>query len=138
MAKFRVMDSSHVENKRLYEKGDVVETTRDLVAMFGPKFKRVSDAAIPTIAPPLNDQGTPPRIETPAGPDDVETEEEGIVTSPLGDDVTSQFLIEGDKHLVFRKGAKYFVAYATDPNTALNEKGIKKAEVEDFIREYEE
>jgi len=38
MRKFKVIAGSHVENKKVYSKGQIVRTERDLVKMFAGKF----------------------------------------------------------------------------------------------------
>ena len=57
MAKFKVKEGRHFEDGVKYEKGQVVETYRDLVAMFPEKFERVIEApsaSSPSTSPPAS------------------------------------------------------------------------------------
>lgn len=50
MGRFRVKESKHSEGDRTYAKGEVVETERDLVALFGnTKFEELGDEEPPEV-----------------------------------------------------------------------------------------
>ena len=52
--KFKVMGGNHSENKKTYEKNDVVTTENDLVKMFGKKkFQRVDEHIVPAEVPEI-------------------------------------------------------------------------------------
>ncbi len=151
---FRVMGGSHVQDGKKYKKGDLVETSLDLCSMFRGKFKRVYKEELAE----LKDQGVEyvgadnkPDIPKPEDVKPVETstsektetkqdtstQEPVKPTSEHGKDVTSEFPT-ADKAglLVFEKSKWYTVVDKAD-NQVLNEKKLRKAEVEDFVEQYE-
>lgn len=44
--KFRVLDGTHIENKKTYTKGKIVRSTRNLAALFVNKFVEVAQPAV--------------------------------------------------------------------------------------------
>jgi hypothetical protein len=137
--KFRLLTSSHAdESGRSYEKGAIIESSKDLVAMFGKeKFEAVSSAVAATApaAPPAakkEPQSSAPAAEV----DTVETKEVEPVESELGENVTAKFPTAQENGLiVLHKGKKYFVADEGTPNEKLNTDDDLKnqSEVEDWL-----
>lgn len=61
MPRFRLLGGSHVEGEKVYRRGDIVQTSRNLVSMFGRgNFELVRDPSIlPTKAPRLDEDPGP-------------------------------------------------------------------------------
>lgn len=87
--------------------GNVIESDVDLAKVFVGKFERIE-----------------------VGASDVSVKASG----DLGKDVTERFEnAKEEGFLVFLKGKSYSVADADDPQVALNEEPLKKADVEPFV-----
>lgn len=117
---FRVKSSVHVNEKgRVYEKGDVVETEKDLIATFGAeKFEKASASNFSADALPGAD---------------VESEDEG----ERGDEVTDKFEgAAGSNFRVFKRHGVYSVYNANDLTEPLNEEEFtRKDQVAAYISE---
>lgn len=120
----------------IHKAGDnaIIESDRDLVTMFPNKFERVDE--INPAKPEKSDvqkaaeegfKGVMPPADPPA-----EQEEE----EPLGRDVTHRFpLAEEEDFKVFAKGGAFFVVEADDPDVPLNDKPLKRKDVEQFVEQ---
>jgi len=128
----------------VYKPGDVIESDTDLAKNWPDKFDRVKvgpsedtpdedEADIQAAAEEGAKDVTPPDEDE---DEDFDDEEEEKV--PLGKDVTEKFprAEEEELKVFYKKGKGFFVTETEDPFTALNEKKLKKAQVEDFIDEY--
>lgn len=133
--KFKVLVGKAQHGGKLYRKGDVIDVDFDLVAKHGKgKFERIHEEegfAAPQASPRQKAQKA---AATEADSDDTAAATE----STLGEDVTADFPEAAKQGLkVFRSGAWYHVATEDDPNTAVNEKALHKADVAKFVREFE-
>lgn len=126
----------------VYKAGDVIESDKDLVAMFKGKFERVdlippatepTTPTVPVIPPPSQEQ--PPKATKAEAPDKSPVREGA--PSVLGRNVTKRFprAVEED-FVVYANGGAFFVCEADDPNTPLHDKPLKKATVTGFIENY--
>jgi len=115
------------QGPRVYEAGEIVESTEELDKIFLNKFEKV------------NGEGKGKKKKKgEEGEEEEGAKEEG---EPLGDDVTEKFPEAKDAGLmVFKEGRHYFVATASDPTTALNddEELTTQEAVNDFIEDYME
>ncbi len=103
------------------EDGYVFDTDLDLIQMFPNKFERVQ------VGP---DVPKPPESKKPS-----KAEEDA--SNPLGRDVTKRFPKAAEEDFkVFADGGAFFVCESDDPTKALNDKPLKKAQVEKFVEEY--
>jgi len=111
---YKVLEGRHVENGRVYSKGDVVETERELDKIFPrlTKFARV----------------TPEDTEAEGGAGD------GPAASAYGTDVTTLAISDGlPEHIrVFQKGS-WFHVVDTSNGVALNGKALRSQELEEFL-----
>lgn len=136
---FKVLRGSHYQGKKIYKKGETVESFRDLVAVFGKKkFERDYPAEQRTVSVAR----AKPNIPLPV--DDVEEEVEEIedddkVEEPLsihGENVTSEFpTAEKVDMIIFVKANWYSVIDKRD-NKVLNKKKLRRKEVEPFLEQY--
>jgi len=133
---FKLKRGKHCQrDNKVYKKGDTVESSLDLVTVFGKaKFerdyeaeKKIGIAAViskPNISPPV---------------DKVEDKGEGkskSVLSPFGKDVTSEFpAAEKIEVSVFEKSRWYTVVDEAD-DSVLNKKSLRRKEVEPFLNQY--
>jgi len=139
MAKFRLLAGIHVMQGRVYGKDEIICTSELLDEMFKNKFEKVHDstpiakAIVSNIAPPA---AKAPVVDAPQ----VDEDDAGEVAPPDGDDVTADFQQAVDQDFkVFRRkeGRKslYYVYDADDLSKPLNDKGVKKGEVDGVIEE---
>lgn len=119
---FRLVNGTHEERGKVYGPGMTVSSTRDLKSIFPQKFASLGELA--------EDDSV-----TDAVPEDDETAPDSVpVTSALGEDETSDFNGATEAGIrVFRRGAYYYIAAASDTDTSLVEKGMRRNEVEDYI-----
>jgi len=142
MARYKLVGASHVEGKRTFQRGDVIESTKNLAAAFPLKFQLVVDpppavSVDPPAMPPLATQAELDAITAQAGAG-VAGPPEGVVPSTLGADVTEAFKDAAAKGLlVLKQGAKHNVARASAPNAALNDELLTKMEAKAFIADYD-
>jgi hypothetical protein len=150
--RFRVDAGSHVEGGKAFYKGgpngDVVETDKQLDQMFANKFTRLSDVAPKfkggkktkeAAREPDEDEPPPGEVNPEGDPSYDNAKMTGVeaTTSKLGENVTDEFDDAKEAGLcVFSNGQNYFVADPDDPNSALNEKTLKKFNVTPFVRKY--
>ena len=121
----------------------VVESTRDLVAAFGPeKFRRISNDEAKTLLPEAEKEAG--RQDTAKDSDPTSSvqkaAEEGAaeIAEPPGVDVTEKFpeLSEWPTVVVyFKRGVGYFIA---DKNKVITEKPIKRKDIVEWVRNYME
>ena len=127
-----------------YKSGDVVESDRDLVAMFPRKFELVGgmttaagNVSIPDI--PIKDKGKGGISGSSPEPLSFEKEEEKKKEkSKYGVDVTDEFPTAAKVKLTIFKKGSWFVVIDPGDGEVLNVKKLRKAEIEDFLGEYME
>lgn len=123
-----------------YRAGDIVESDRDLMEAFPNKFERVDVAEEPaspsTPFKPSAEEKTAVQKAAEEGAKDVSPPEDPK-SNPLGRDVTKRFpkALE-EEFLVFADGGAFSVSEADEPAEALNNKPLKRKDVDSFIREY--
>ena len=124
---FKVLAGRHTAAKVVYSAGDIVESDRDLVALFGDnKFQRDLEAEAKQKA----SVSKPPAEEAPKKTSSKKT------TTKKPKDVTDKFKSAVDNDLLITKiGKKYFVAEKANPDDILHEDSLKQDEVEEFINE---
>jgi hypothetical protein len=119
---FQLLVPPHYDEKHtMYEKGDIVQDTRDLCAMFANKFKEVFPATNETAkALAEGKQSANPEMEGSA--------------SEHGENVTNTFKDNPKKLVVFKKGSTFTVAsksgkvlLTTDKQDRVESKLTKKA-----------
>ena len=127
----------HEQNGRTYKPGDVIDTEKDLCAMFIGKFDLIHDTDV-------EDSGkkTKPTISTPSDEDKDDKEdlksESLSEESKYGKDVTENFkkaLVIGV--LVFekvKKNGKWYTVIDPDDNSVLNKKNLRKGKVNGFLK----
>jgi len=131
MNKYRLLTSNHVsENGTKYKKGDIIETTLDLEALFVNKFEKV-------------DASTRAKKEgKPANDDNLKNKDNNTKDNdPEGEDVTEKFPDAVEVRLVVRKVGKLYVVTDPDDKEAgqLDEGDLtSQSKVNDFIAEYTE
>jgi len=125
--KFRVLHSRHIANGRTFEKGDIVESSGDLVKAFPGKFERIESSVEVARVRASSPAASEAPVVPPSAPDGE--------TSPFGEDVSEDFpSAVGADLKVFQKGSSYFVVDMDTPDKALNAKALKGAEVNKFIK----
>ena len=140
---FKLKRGTHYDrNGKVCKKGDIVESSRDLVAVFSKeKFERdfvaeqkagVVTVSKPNIPPPVDKDED--RIEDEVEDDVEETKSESLST--YGKDVTSKFpTAEKVEVSVFEKSKWYTIVDKAD-GEVLNEKKLRKKEVKPFLEQY--
>jgi len=129
---FKVLRGTHYRDGKVYRKGDTIETSLDLVAMFGKaRFERNFEAEQRTGSVVVNKPDIPPPV------DEAETQFDGSDDSiDYGEDVTSEFpTAEKIEVLVFEKLKWYTVVDKAD-GEVLNEKKLRRKDVEPFLGLY--
>lgn len=143
MAKYELIaNGKHVENDRIFKKGDVVESNTPLDTLFRLKFRRMPDSTNPSIGVPtpalaakLQEQQEAMKSPEPPAPVEVMEVVSGEINSPTvhdyGTNVTDSYpeATEGG-FSVFKKGLSYSVV---KDGAAVNEHPLKKREVNDFL-----
>lgn len=145
-----------------YKSGDgqIIESDSDLVARFPEKFERVVVGGEAVVQDPSTpeEEKTPvqeaaeegakdvmppeePEVEEPEAeePDEDEADEpEGKPVPKGAKDVTDKFprAEEEELKVFYKKGKGFFVTEEEETSIALNEKRLKKAQVEEFIDDY--
>lgn len=142
MSKFEVLEGKHVQNGRIFQKGDIVESKSDLCATWKNKFCEVNTSARSSVGKAVPNTASPPaQSAVDADETDKEkkakgkkVEEESEVIE--GTDVTDQFTsaVEQDFKVYKNQGA-YFIYNNDDLSKPFNENGVKKADVEKTIKE---
>jgi len=119
------------ENTRIYRKGEIVASNRNLVKDFGPlNFREVHPSPTAPAAAPSNEEepiiAPPPAGNTaPKAP---------AAAGALGEDVTVDFELAASAELkVFKKGPNFFVTNPDDVTKALNKHPLKLKEVDGFL-----
>lgn len=134
----------HVGNGKLYKPGDVIETSRDLPTIFHGKDAsgRNRPGKFEKVYEDLKDTGAKDtsRIRKPNIPPGVspkqETKKVVDEESVHGKDVTSEFpTAEKVGVKVFEK-SRWFTVVDTQDNSVLNEKKLRKKDVEPFLEQY--
>jgi len=153
MARYKVLEGRHTDsNGKDYQKGEIIESTKDLMKIFQNKFVLVSgdpaadiSVKIPAPAPilpvkipiaaALPNVKIPAPLPVPIAPVAPVAPEAG---SPLGTDITDRFPAAIKAQLkVFRKGKDYFVTEVSDIAEALNDTPLNKIQVDEFVKAYD-
>lgn len=66
--KYKVLEGAHRQNGKTYSKGEVVDTTKDLVAMFPNKFTAVGESDAPSQESPVVETARPESTFPPFAP----------------------------------------------------------------------
>lgn len=117
--KFKVLAGKHIQDNKVYLKGDVVISSRDLKEDFKNKFEYLGDVPVDEVP--------------------VEKSESNQETDPSiqisGTDVTSDFASEDDGVIVMKQGAWHNI-YNAITKEKLNDTGMKAEDVPDWIDDY--
>lgn len=128
MARFEVLAGKHVEkNGERFGKGDVVETSLDLIAMFGEaKFKRLTD--VDSLDFPKSSKKFIKRKDP---------EPAAVPKDARGEDVTASFkLSKAAQGLrIFARGDLHHI-YDGNSTKPENEKGLKQEKVLGWVKDY--
>ena len=125
----------HIHNGKSYQPGDVIEDDRDLAAMFPLKFElHQGPAPVAETAPKevLETQTASPDRDAASGASEGEAEPDA-----RGTDVTADFPQALEHGLnVFQSGTKKSPKFSVyDGDELLNDKPLKRADVDSFISE---
>ena len=129
--RFEVLAGNHVDLAgKLYNRGEVITTNVPLDKKFVNKFKRLGKAPKDKKKKKKDKGKRKARVKlsaaSPAAPDAQAAEARGT-------NVTDQFeSVANEGLLVFKRGPWHHV-YDGDNTTPLNDKGLKKAKVEEFV-----
>lgn len=114
---------AHEVDGKTYKPGDLIETEHDLEKAFPHKFRR-------TERPPAAIN------QTAVIDDDNSDGEDGVVESSLGENVTEDWpeaAVAG--LLVLKKGSRFYVVDAEEPDESLTEKSLTKKQLEMYLAE---
>ena len=132
---WKLVGGRHKEGGKLYQKGDLIETARDLGTQFPNKFERLPDptpAAVAAHAPVALPAAAPAPVVPPTPP-----APPAAPVKPLGADVTADWPAAAKPGLlVFQEGKTYHVTDVDNPTTALNPEPLSKKEVGPFLDSY--
>lgn len=134
LAKYKLLRGSHVgSDKHRYEANDdennIILTNLDLVKKFPNKFSKIEDVKSSKQLPTKAEEDSSGSEDTSKLIDEVNEE---VDLSEYGDDVTADFEIAMQNDLLVYKKGGWFNIFTSD-GEMLNEKGIRKSEVEDTI-----
>ncbi len=152
---FRLKGGSHAQDGKVYKKGDVIETDRNLCAMFRNKFERVYEQELKDTGTELKKPNIPPPVQSPpAGKGDGEAakltpeplpevspdadESEKDVKSEHGDNVTAAFPAAEKIGLSVFEKSNWYVVVDNDDSSVLNGKKLRKDAVAGFLKQYQE
>jgi hypothetical protein len=129
MPKYKLIAGRLQTGGKTYSKGDVVELSEDVFRKHGRgKLEKVEEG----FAAPQQAAAKPARTAT----KDTAAASQESVESSFGDDVTDEFEGAADAGLkVFGHNGWYHVVAADDPETPLNEKGMRRDVAESFVKE---
>jgi len=120
---FKIKRGTHYgRDGKVYKKGEKVESTRDLVAVFSPgKFERdfaaEQKAGIVTVSKP----NIPPPVDK---------------KSEYGKDVTSEFPTAETVEVMVFEDSKWYTIVDKADDSVLNEKKLRRKNVEPFLKQY--
>jgi hypothetical protein len=149
--KFKLLEGIHQDaSGKNYKKGDIVPSTANLSEIFLHKFEEVAASApvskptAPVELPSAKDDDPAKISGEEKKDDDQQPPEDAPLSHPdgkgrgaLGDDVTKDFQSAKDADLkVFTKGGWHYVTEPDKTDVALNEKALKKAGVDEFIKKF--
>lgn len=143
MARYKLRSGTHampdqmlgtdvkIDKPKIYVKDEIIETDLPLDTMFVNKFDKVVEEKVKIV---FRDRPMP--VEQ-SSPEPVE-EEQAKMPPPLGDDVTKLWpkAKAADLRVLQTEDGHYNVVDASEPNKVLNNKPMKKAEVNPFIRDF--
>lgn len=152
--KFRLIGGNHTEGngptRKVFKKNAIIDSDRDLTKLFRGKFERIytaeqleAVAPVPKVAEKPTPAPTPVAEPAPAVSEPTTEEKKPEASKESrkprkrrGRDATKSFpLALEEEFLVFQRGSRFDV-YEPEDDAPLNEKGLKKAEVESYIKEY--
>lgn len=149
MAKFKLTSGVFVYHQQRYKAGDVLEADRDLCRVFPNKFVAVSEeeaqarnkagkpSSVPAgqKSPPESTAGSTAPVDPPAAPPAAPPPPPPPPAVPEGKNVTADFESAVDEDFRVYKVKDGFNVYdADDLSAPVNEKPVKKAEVEGVIK----
>jgi len=139
---FKLKRGSHLDAKgKVYKKGATIESSRDLVKIFGKvKFERDHAAEQRTGVPVIDKKPAIPspvvktekskKVEEPKNTDTVKE------SSKYGKDVTSNFPTADDVEVDVFEKAKWYTVIDRADGEVLNTKKLRKKSVEPFLEQY--
>ena len=125
-----------------YESGDIVETERDLVKLYGNKFKRVSPEQESPIEGDVSSPDIPIITKVGKGDEEVTSPSEplppgDVVENEHGVDVSDSFPLAKEVDLTVFEKSKWYTVVDPDDGTVLNEKRLHgEKQVKAFLNEY--
>jgi len=145
MKHFKLLRGTHAEGKKIYRKGEVVPSNRDLIANFENKFVLVKESGEPEPKKPAPKKPIRAKVAKKPTPtpkkekkeDAPKEKQEGAKVGDLGKDVTAEYEQAQNFGLkVYRRRDLHTVIDPSEPNTPLNEKGLRSEHVETFVERY--
>lgn len=143
MPKYRILKGRHRQRGVDYVEGDILESDKNLAKVFPNKFALADADAKVTVKPdprPSKNESVEDTDEEEEDAEEKEADDYEPVESGLGKDVTADFPginddADEEYHVaIFKKGRSYYVAWRSDPEKKLRDKGItKKDAVLEFI-----
>jgi hypothetical protein len=146
MGRFELLEAGkHTEGGRVYRKGDIIETGKDLCKAFPKRFRELPTP--PPFIPPAVIRA-PEKITPPAPPEPrpLTPPETGALAQPplpktiklakkKTGDVTASFDVDADLLQVFKVGSRYNV-HAKGETKPLNEKPLARKAVAPFCNAF--
>jgi len=135
---FKVKRGTHYRDGKVYKKGDTMESPIDQVAIYGKErferdFEAEQKAGIVVI-------DSKPNIPPPVGVGVDKDGDDAEITSPslseYGKDVTSEFPTAEEMSVTVFEKSKWFTVVDADDNEVLNEKKLRRKDVEPFLEQY--
>lgn len=141
MPKFEVLAGKHShDDGRVYRKGDVVTSGTDLDALFRNKFRRLHEAengggSTRAAAPPEADKA--PKRKKVKLAKKKEAPAPAAASDERGENATATFdLPEGAEGLSIHRRGTWYHVYDGDAPAPINDKGLKKSAVVEFIQSW--
>ena len=138
---FKVKNGEHRgRDKKVYKKGDIIESKADLRRIFRGKFREVhgkgpsspEDVEKPKIPGPADEGGEDKEVASPPKSDTTEK------PSEYGVKVTSEFPTAKKVKLDVYRKAFWHVVVDPENGNVLNDKKLRKKDVEPFLAQYRE
>jgi len=125
---FKLKRGSHYQGDKKFMKGDTVESSHDLVTLFGKeKFERdypaEQKAGIATI--------NKPNIPSPVAKADVDKE-----PGEYGEDITSEFSTAEEAEVTVFEKSNWCTVVDKEDGEVLNEKKLRRKDIEPFLEQY--
>ncbi len=141
---FRLKGGNHVEDDVTYKSGDIIDSPRDLVAMFRGKFERAFDKELEAKSTKGTKDKTvpskpaiPPVSEADGKADKTKPEASPIIKEgEYGRDVTAEFPTAEELDVMVFEKSKWYTVVDNEDNKVLNEKKLRAKEVQPFLDSY--